>query len=120
MTAVVGHLLGYARVSTAQQDPALQLDALHAAGCARLWTDYASGARSQRPQLQDLLERLLPGDTLVVWRLDRLGRSIADLIANRADAQAARRRFAQPAGEHRHHDRWRPAHLSHLRRARRV
>jgi len=75
-----GHLLGYARVSTAAQDPALQLDALRAAGCARIWTEHASGARTQRPQLHQLLEQLLPGDTLVVWRLDRLGRSIGDLI----------------------------------------
>ena len=80
MSAGGGHLLGYARVSTAQQDPALQLDALRAAGCARVWTEHASGARTQRPQLQDLLEHLLAGDTLVVWRLDRLGRSIRDLI----------------------------------------
>ena len=80
MSAGGGHLLGYARVSTAQQDPALQLDALCAAGCARVWTEHASGARTQRPQLQALLEHVLAGDTLVVWRLDRLGRSIRDLI----------------------------------------
>ena len=81
MSAAAGHLLGYARVSTAEQDPALQLDALQAAGCARVWVEHASGARTQRPRLQEVLEHLLPGDTLVVWRLDRLGRSIGDLIA---------------------------------------
>ena len=81
VSAAAGHLLGYARVSTAEQDPALQLDALQAAGCARVWVEHASGARTQRPRLQEVLEHLLPGDTLVVWRLDRLGRSIADLIA---------------------------------------
>ena len=76
----MGHLLGYARVSTAEQDPALQRDALTAAGCARLWIDVASGSRDDRPQLASVLEQLLPGDTLVVWRLDRLGRSLRHLI----------------------------------------
>jgi DNA invertase Pin-like site-specific DNA recombinase len=76
----MGHLLGYARVSTGEQDPALQRDALAAAGCARVWTDVASGARDDRPELAVLLETLLPGDTLVVWRLDRLGRSLRHLI----------------------------------------
>lgn len=76
----MGHLLGYARVSTADQDPALQHDALRAAGCARVWTDVASGSRDDRPQLATVLEQLLPGDTLVVWRLDRLGRSLRHLI----------------------------------------
>ena len=75
-----GHLHGYARVSTAEQDPALQHDALTAAGCARVWTDVASGGRDDRPELARLLEQLLPGDTLVVWRLDRLGRSLRHLI----------------------------------------
>jgi DNA invertase Pin-like site-specific DNA recombinase len=76
----VGHLLGYARVSTGEQDPALQRDALAAAGCARVWVDVASGSRDDRPELARLLEGLLPGDTLVVWRLDRLGRSLRHLI----------------------------------------
>jgi DNA invertase Pin-like site-specific DNA recombinase len=76
----MGHLLGYARVSTAEQDPALQRDALTSAGCARLWVDVASGSRDDRPQLAAVLEQLLPGDTLVVWRLDRLGRSLRHLI----------------------------------------
>ena len=75
-----GHLLGYARVSTVEQDPALQLDALARAGCARVWTDTASGVVTDRPQLTDLLATLLPGDTLVVWRLDRLGRSLRHLL----------------------------------------
>jgi DNA invertase Pin-like site-specific DNA recombinase len=75
-----GHLLGYARVSTGDQDPALQRDALIAAGCARVWTDVASGSRDDRHELTALLDRLLPGDTLVVWRLDRLGRSLRHLI----------------------------------------
>lgn len=76
----VNDLLGYARVSTADQDPALQHDALTAAGCFRVWTDTASGAKTQRPQLDAVLDALRPGDTLVVWRLDRLGRSLPHLI----------------------------------------
>ena len=74
------HLLGYARVSTTAQDPALQHDALTAAGCYRVWTDTASGALTARPALGDVLERLGPGDVLVVWRLDRLARSLRHLL----------------------------------------
>jgi DNA invertase Pin-like site-specific DNA recombinase len=77
---LVSELLGYARVSTAQQDAALQHDELRAAGCWKTWTDVASGARVDRPQLAAVLEALRPGDTLVVWRLDRLGRSLPHLI----------------------------------------
>ena len=72
--------LGYARISTPEQDPALQLDALAVAGCCKVFTDVGSGRLAQRPQLDDLLEQLRPGDTVVVWRLDRLGRSLAHLI----------------------------------------
>ncbi len=73
--------MGYARVSTTDQDPALQLDALKAAGCVKIFTDHASGALDRRPQLDRLLDQLRPGDTVVVWRLDRLGRSLRHLIA---------------------------------------
>lgn len=76
----VNDLLGYARVSTADQDPALQHDALTAAGCFRVWTDTTSGAKTQRPQLDAVLDALRPGDSLVVWRIDRLGRSLPHLI----------------------------------------
>lgn len=72
--------LGYARISTQEQDPALQHDALEAAGCFRVFTDVASGKLERRPQLDAVLDQLRPGDTLVVWRLDRLGRSMAHLI----------------------------------------
>ena len=76
----MGELLGYARVSTTVQDPALQHDALSAAGCWRTWTDTASGSRTDRPQLGEVMAALRAGDTLVVWRLDRLGRSLPHLI----------------------------------------
>ncbi len=79
-----GHLLGYARVSTTEQDVRrrrLQQDALTAAGCYRTFTDTASGVDPARTELTAVLDQLRPGDTLVVWRLDRLGRSVQDLIA---------------------------------------
>ncbi len=77
---LVGELLGYARVSTLEQDAALQHDALSAAGCFRTWTDTASGSLTDRPELGAVMDALRPGDTLVVWRLDRLGRSLPHLI----------------------------------------
>jgi len=73
-------LLGYARVSTTEQNPDLQVDGLTLAGCWKVWTDHASGVLDRRPQLDAVLEQLRPGDTLVVWRLDRLGRSLRHLI----------------------------------------
>ena len=72
--------IGYARVSTLEQNPALQRDALRAAGCDKVFEDRASGAKAERPGLAAALEYARPGDTLVVWRLDRLGRSLRDLI----------------------------------------
>ncbi len=79
--------MGYARVSTGDQDAALQQDALKAAGCYRVFTDTASGSLESRPELTKVLDQLRPGDTLVVWRLDRLGRSIRHLIDQLADLQ---------------------------------
>lgn len=79
--------MGYARVSTADQDAALQQDALKAAGCYRIFTDTASGSLESRPELTKVLDQLRPGDTLVVWRLDRLGRSIRHLIDQLAGLQ---------------------------------
>jgi DNA invertase Pin-like site-specific DNA recombinase len=73
-------LLGYARVSTDQQDHALQVDALRAAGCERLFVETASGARADRPELAKAMAQVRQGDTLVVWRLDRLARSLRHLI----------------------------------------
>lgn len=72
--------IGYARVSTVEQNLDLQRDALLAAGCERVITDTASGTTAARPGLERLKEQLRAGDTLVVWRLDRLGRSLRDLI----------------------------------------
>ena len=72
--------IGYARVSTAEQNLDLQRDALKAAGCEKVITDKASGATAARPGLEKVKELLRAGDTLVVWRLDRLGRSLRDLI----------------------------------------
>lgn len=73
-------LVGYARVSTDDQDLALQLDALKSAGCERMYEDTASGAKAERVGLHRALEHLRHGDTLIVWRLDRLGRSLSQLI----------------------------------------
>ncbi len=73
-------LVGYARVSTDEQTTALQLDALRAAGCATIHEDSASGSSRARPGLTRVIEDLRSGDTLVVWRLDRLGRSLRDLL----------------------------------------
>ena len=78
----MGDLIGYARVSTADQDLGLQLEALRHAGCHDAWIfrDTTSGARTARPGLEACLRALGPGDTLVVWRLDRLGRSMTHLV----------------------------------------
>jgi len=76
-----GHLIGYARVSTDDQDAQLQDDALTAAGCSRIFTDKASGKNMGRPELTAALDYLRPGDTLVVWKLDRFARSLIDLVA---------------------------------------
>jgi DNA invertase Pin-like site-specific DNA recombinase len=71
---------GYARVSTEDQNPALQMDALKKAECDRIYQDKRPGASSNRPALKRCLKQLEPGDTLTVWKLDRLGRSLRDLI----------------------------------------
>jgi DNA invertase Pin-like site-specific DNA recombinase len=72
--------IGYARVSTQEQTLDLQKDALTKAGCEEIYTDTMSGAKAERPGLQETLSFIRPGDVLVVWKLDRLGRSLKNLI----------------------------------------
>jgi DNA invertase Pin-like site-specific DNA recombinase len=74
-------LIGYARVSTDDQDLSLQRDALQQAGCTTIYEDQASGTQALRPGLEQLLAMVRPEDELIVWRLDRLGRSLKDLMA---------------------------------------
>jgi DNA invertase Pin-like site-specific DNA recombinase len=80
-------LIGYARVSTEDQNLNLQRDALQNAGCEQIYTDHISGTKATRPGLTDALSHLRTGDTLVVWRLDRLGRSLRHLIDTVTDLQ---------------------------------
>src|ERR1700720_4934276 len=72
--------LGYARVSTNEQDTAAQVSALKSAGCEKIFREKASGGRWDRPQLLRLLDQLRAGDVLVVWKLDRLSRSLRDVL----------------------------------------
>ncbi len=83
-----GMKYGYARVSTDDQNPDLQLTALKAAGCDKIFTDKATGAHVKRPELTQCLKELKEGDTLTVWKLDRLGRSLRDLITMLDDLKA--------------------------------
>ena len=76
----MSNMIGYARVSTGLQDLSLQLDALKKHRCTIIYEETASGANSDRPELAQCLKALRSGDTLVVWRLDRLGRSLKDLV----------------------------------------
>lgn len=78
--ANTGVLLGYARVSTDEQNLELQVDALKAAGCEPIYTDKTSGATTIKPGLEELLSYARRGDTLVVWKLDRLGRTVKGLV----------------------------------------
>lgn len=74
-------IIGYARVSTIEQDTALQLDNLQRSGCEKIYHESVSGISKTRPELDKCLDNLRSGDTLVVWRLDRLGRSLKDLVS---------------------------------------
>ena len=80
LTGGGGALIGYARVSTGDQDMSLQIAALERAGCARIFTDVASGAKAERAGLAEALAYVRPSDTLVVWKIDRLGRSLPHLV----------------------------------------
>ena len=81
-------LIGYARVSTHDQNLDLQRDALEKAGCGRIYVEHISGSSSSRSELERTIEILREGDTLVVWRLDRLGRSLKHLRTVRGDDRA--------------------------------
>ena len=81
-------LVGYARVSTQDQKPALQLDALKQADCEKIFEEKASGAKRDRPELQALLDYVREGDTIVVWKLDRLARSLRQLIETVEDLES--------------------------------
>src|SRR4051812_17748336 len=81
-------LLGYCRVSTERQSLDQQVDALSHAGVEKIFTDKRSGAREDRNGLTQLLAYARPGDTVVVWRLDRLGRSLSHIVRTVADLQA--------------------------------
>jgi DNA invertase Pin-like site-specific DNA recombinase len=80
-------LIGYARVSTHEQTLNLQQDALTTAGCNKIFTDTASGAKTERKGLDEALNYVRKGDTLIVWRLDRLGRSLPHLITTMTDLE---------------------------------
>src|SRR5947209_14968856 len=82
-------MIGYARVSTTDQTLDLQLDALKKAGCGKIFTDTASGAKAERKGLEEAISYVRAGDTIAVWRLDRLGRSLQHLIEtiSKLDAQ---------------------------------
>lgn len=73
--------IGYARVSTQDQDLSLQIDALNGAGCKKIYKEKITGSKKERPQLNELLEQLREGDVIVIWKLDRLARSLKDLVS---------------------------------------
>ena len=90
--------VGYARVSTGGQDLALQMDALKRADCERIFTDKASGAKVDRPGLTQALAYVRDGDALVVWKFDRLGRSLPHLIETCARSRKISTRPRQEVG----------------------
>jgi DNA invertase Pin-like site-specific DNA recombinase len=89
-------LIGYARVSTHEQTLNLQQDALEKAECSKIFTDVISGAKAERKGLDEALNYVRKGDTLVVWRLDRLGRSLPHLITTMTDLEERGIGFTDP------------------------
>ena len=73
--------IGYARVSTKEQDLSLQIDALEDAGCSRIYQEQITGSTKERPELRKMLEQLRDGDVIVIWKLNRLARSLKDLVS---------------------------------------
>ena len=80
--------IGYARVSTSEQQTDLQVDALKKCGCEKIYQEVVTGAGKDRPQLDECLRSLRSGDTLITWRLDRLGRSLKDLVSIISDLES--------------------------------
>ena|SRR5208337_2419183 len=107
--------IGYARVSTEDQNPDLQLTALKRAGCDKIFTDKATGTNAKRPALAKCLEVLKAGDALTVWKLDRLGRSLRDLMALLDDLKAQGVAFPVANGSHRHGNAHGPRHVANGR-----
>ena len=97
-------LIGYARVSTEEQSLDLQLDALNQAGCKRVFTDKVTGARKNRPGLTEALSHLREGDVLVIWKLDRLGRTVKGLVDFVGELAEREVQFRSRHRRHRHHD----------------
>lgn len=96
-------LMGYARVSKNDgQSTATQIAALKAAGSTKVFEELASGGRWDRPELQKALDQLRQGDVFIVWKLDRLSRSLKDLLYHGKN-RGRRRRFSQPDRSHRYH-----------------
>jgi hypothetical protein len=93
--------IGYARVSTRDQNLELQFDALNKAGCKRIFTDKLSGVQVERPGLKEALSHLREADTLVVWKLDRLGRSVKGLVSGSVIGFLKRQCAENPGLSHR-------------------
>jgi DNA invertase Pin-like site-specific DNA recombinase len=114
--------IGYARVSKLDQNPDLQLDALNQAGCEKVYIDHATGKTQDRPEWNKMMDHLRKGDTLVVWRLDRAGRSLRHLIDMMNDLQQrgvnfrsltegfTTGHFLSPRSQHERRQEWRGLH----------
>jgi DNA invertase Pin-like site-specific DNA recombinase len=111
---------GYARISTIDQNADMQLKALQRAGCKKIFTDQRTGATSNRPALRRCLKTLQDGDTLTVWKLDRLARSLRDLIAMLEDFDKRGIHFRSLTEEINTANPRRQTHLSYFRRTGRV
>ena len=110
--------IGYARVSTDAQETHLHMDALNCVKCARIYEERASGAKAERPELMKLSDNARKGDVIIVWKVDRLTRSLRQLIDKyHGSVKRARRRAAFPDGEHQYDDAKRQADVPYLRRS---
>jgi DNA invertase Pin-like site-specific DNA recombinase len=98
--------IGYARVSTRDQNLDLQIDALKKAGCERIYQDIASGSRSARPALDEMLGQVRADDVLVIWKLDRMGRSLphlVELVGDLVNRKVGLLSLNDPIDTNRHH-----------------